>query len=88
MKFASFEDAVAATGIGKFHYLLFLSIIPVSWATNIDTANISLILTPAECDLELTMTHKSILNVVVYAGLQKVCKRNFINQKITKNIFN
>ncbi|XP_015181733.1 PREDICTED: synaptic vesicle glycoprotein 2B-like [Polistes dominula] len=66
---ADFESAVNATGYGKFHVLLYLAIIPVSWASSFDTGNISVILPAAECDLQLSLIHKGILNAVVYIGM-------------------
>lgn len=85
LKGVNFEEAISETGIGKFHWLLFLSLIPVSWATNIDTANISMILTPAECDLKLTLLHKGILNAGIYAG--KNCKQFSIKIAPNKKTF-
>ncbi|KAL2739332.1 synaptic vesicle glycoprotein 2B-like [Vespula maculifrons] len=66
---ADFETAVSATGYGKFHILLYLALIPASWASSFDTGNISLILPAAECDLQLKLIHKGILNAVVYIGM-------------------
>ncbi|KAI4482508.1 hypothetical protein M0802_013644 [Mischocyttarus mexicanus] len=66
---ADFETAVAATGYGKFHILLYLAIVPVSWASSFDTGNTSVILPAAECDLQLTLIHKGILNAVIYIGM-------------------
>lgn len=68
-KQADFDTAIAATGQGKFHILLYLAIIPVSWASSVDTANISMILPAAECDLQLTLFHKGILNAAIYIGM-------------------
>ena len=72
-KEANFEEAVAATGYGKFHYLLYLVIIPASWASGFDTSTTSMIAPSAECDLNLTLFQKGILNAIVYAGKNKLC---------------
>ncbi|KAK2580653.1 hypothetical protein KPH14_007759 [Odynerus spinipes] len=68
-KQADFDTAIAATGYGKFHILLYMALVPVSWASTIDTANMSVIFPAAECDLGLTMFHKGILNAAVYFGM-------------------
>jgi len=68
MKTADFETAIAAAGIGKFQYLLILVIIPASWASSIDTSNMSMILPSAECDLELSLFDKGLLNAGIYIG--------------------
>ncbi|KAL6427218.1 hypothetical protein ACFW04_008670 [Cataglyphis niger] len=55
--------------MGKFQYLLILGIIPVSWGSSIDTANMSMILPSAECDLGLSLFNKGLLNAIVYVGM-------------------
>ncbi|XP_011692708.1 PREDICTED: synaptic vesicle glycoprotein 2B-like [Wasmannia auropunctata] len=68
-KIADFETAITVAGTGKFQYLLILAIIPVSWASSIDTANMSMILAPAECDLGLSLFDKGLLNAGIYVGM-------------------
>ncbi|XP_031776975.1 synaptic vesicle glycoprotein 2B isoform X1 [Nasonia vitripennis] len=68
-KAADFEEAVAATGYGKFHYLLYLAIIPASWSSSFDTSTTSMIIPSTECDLNLTLFQKGVLNAIVYAGM-------------------
>ncbi|XP_066603003.1 synaptic vesicle glycoprotein 2B-like [Prorops nasuta] len=68
-KAADFETAIEATGNGKFHYLLFLFIIPASWAPSFDTSNMSMVIPSAECDLQLTLLHKGALNAAIYVGM-------------------
>lgn len=65
---ADFETAVTATGYGKFNYLLLLGIFLPTWASIFDVSNISMILPSAECDLDLSLFHKGVLNASVYAG--------------------
>lgn len=67
-KIADFEKAITAAGTGKFQYLLILAIIPASWATSIDTGNVSMILPSAECDLGLSLFDKGLLNAITYIG--------------------
>ncbi|CAK9800163.1 Synaptic vesicle glycoprotein 2A [Anthophora plagiata] len=66
---ADFETAILAAGSGKFQYLLLLAIIPVSWATSIDTSNVAIILPSAECDLQMTFLQKGVLNAITYVGM-------------------
>ncbi|XP_031832422.1 synaptic vesicle glycoprotein 2C [Nomia melanderi] len=68
-KLANFETAIAASGYGKFQYLLLLTIIPVTWSTSIDTSNVSIILPSAECDLQMTLLQKGLLNAVTFVGM-------------------
>lgn len=68
-KSADFEAAIAAAGYGKFQYLLLLAIIPVSWATSIDSSSVAMILPSAECDLQMTFVQKGVLNAIIYVGL-------------------
>ncbi|KZC10868.1 Synaptic vesicle glycoprotein 2C [Dufourea novaeangliae] len=66
---ADFETAIAAAGYGKFQYLLLVAIIPVTWATSIDTSNVAIILPSAECDLEITFFQKGLLNAITFGGM-------------------
>ncbi|XP_014213596.1 synaptic vesicle glycoprotein 2B [Copidosoma floridanum] len=68
-KEADFEAAVSATGYGKFHYLLYLAVIPATWASGFDTSTTSMIIPSAECDFHLTLFQKGVLNAAVYAGM-------------------
>lgn len=67
-KIADFDTAITVAGTGKFQYLLILAVIPASWASSIDTANISMILASAECDLGLSLFDKGLLNATIYVG--------------------
>ncbi|XP_012543135.1 synaptic vesicle glycoprotein 2B isoform X1 [Monomorium pharaonis] len=68
-KTADFETAINLAGTGKFQYLLILAIIPASWASSIDTGNMSMILASAECDLKLSLFDKGLLNAMIYVGM-------------------
>lgn len=76
-KIADFETAISAAGTGKFQYFLILAIIPASWASSVDTANMSMILASAESDLGLSLFNKGLLNAIVYVG-KFVGKRTII----------
>ncbi|XP_034172491.2 putative transporter SVOPL [Osmia lignaria lignaria] len=66
---ADFETAIATAGYGKFQYLLLLAIIPVSWSNSIDTASVAIILPSAECDLQMTLFQKGVLNAIIFVGM-------------------
>ncbi|EFN72216.1 Synaptic vesicle glycoprotein 2A [Camponotus floridanus] len=68
-KMADFETAISAAGIGKFQYLLIIGIIPISWGSSIDTANMSMILPSVGCDLRLSLFDKGLLNAIIYVGM-------------------
>jgi hypothetical protein len=72
---ADFEHAIEATGYGKFHYLLLLTAMPCCFASVFETTSMSLILPSAECDLNLSLVDKGMLNAITYAG--KIINRVF-----------
>ncbi|XP_011203932.1 synaptic vesicle glycoprotein 2B isoform X2 [Bactrocera dorsalis] len=64
-----FESALEACGFGKFNYcLLIVSMLAVA-ATVFETSNISYILPTAECDLQIGLLSKGVLNAITYAGM-------------------
>ncbi|XP_014097018.3 synaptic vesicle glycoprotein 2B isoform X1 [Bactrocera oleae] len=64
-----FESALEACGFGKFNYsLLFVSMLAIA-ATVFETSNISYILPTAECDLQIGLLTKGVLNAITYAGM-------------------
>ncbi|CAG9858657.1 unnamed protein product [Phyllotreta striolata] len=65
---ANFEEAITATGYGKFNILLLLFMIPSSFTQASEQMAISYILPIADCDLHLTLEQKSLLNAVSFAG--------------------
>ncbi|XP_014229276.1 synaptic vesicle glycoprotein 2B-like isoform X1 [Trichogramma pretiosum] len=64
-----FERAIELTGNGKFNHLLLLAMLPVCWANVYASTSMSYILPSAECDLELTMVDKGLLNSMSFAGM-------------------
>ncbi|XP_019617403.1 PREDICTED: synaptic vesicle glycoprotein 2C-like [Branchiostoma belcheri] len=66
---ATYEEAIAATGYGRFQYwLLFVC----GWANASDAIEIlcvSFLLPSATCDLKLTTTDKGWLSGVIFAGM-------------------
>ncbi|CAH1113625.1 unnamed protein product [Psylliodes chrysocephalus] len=66
---ASFEEAIVATGFGKYNYILLFCIIFPSITQMTETVSISYVLPVAECDLDLSLEDKGILNAVTFAGM-------------------
>ncbi|XP_055584683.1 synaptic vesicle glycoprotein 2C-like [Uranotaenia lowii] len=66
---ADFETAIAATGYGRFNYLLLLIALPCCTTTVFETTTMSYVLPSAECDLELSLVDKGTLNAVTYVGM-------------------
>ncbi|CAO1425766.1 unnamed protein product [Diamesa serratosioi] len=64
-----FETAIAATGYGKFNYIMLLIAIPCCFGSVFETTTMSLILPSAECDLNLSLIDKGILNAITYCGM-------------------
>lgn len=65
---ADFERAIKATGYGKFNYLLLLAVLPASFSSIFSSSTMSYVLPSAECDLQLTMFDKGLLNSMAFAG--------------------
>lgn len=66
---ADFEKAITAAGFGRFNILLLLVACPAAMASVVETAVISYILPSAECDLNLNLLDKGILNAITYGGM-------------------
>ncbi|KAL0125810.1 hypothetical protein PUN28_004699 [Cardiocondyla obscurior] len=66
---ASFEKAIIATGYGKFNYLLLLAMLPACFSSIFSSSVMSYVLPSAECDLQLTMFDKGLLNSMAFAGM-------------------
>ncbi|XP_043489592.1 synaptic vesicle glycoprotein 2B-like [Polistes fuscatus] len=66
---ADFERAICLSGYGKFNYLLLLAVLPASFASIFSSSSTAYVLPSAECDLELTMIDKGLLNSMSFAGM-------------------
>ncbi|CAD1469208.1 unnamed protein product, partial [Heterotrigona itama] len=53
---------------GKFNYLLLLAVLPASFSSIFSSSAMSYVLPSAECDLNLTMFDKGLLNSMTFAG--------------------
>ncbi|KAI8125492.1 hypothetical protein FF38_02310 [Lucilia cuprina] len=66
---ADFEKAISTAGFGRFNIFLLLVACPAAMASVVETAVISYILPSAECDLNLNLLDKGILNAITYCGM-------------------
>ncbi|XP_058457138.1 synaptic vesicle glycoprotein 2B-like [Malaya genurostris] len=66
---ADFETAIGATGYGRFNVLLLLVAMPCCIGTVFETTTMSYVLPSAECDLNLSLVDKGLMNAVCYAGM-------------------
>ncbi|CAH1176296.1 unnamed protein product [Phaedon cochleariae] len=66
---ATFEDAIKATGFGKFNVILTLAMIFPSMAEIFEVVSLSYVLPIAHCDLNLTLNDKGMLNAMSFAGM-------------------
>jgi VNT family MFS transporter (synaptic vesicle glycoprotein 2) len=76
---ADFETAVSATGFGKYNILLLLIVIPSGWATSIESSTMSFVFPTAQCDLDLSLDDKGLLNAITYLGIQYYCNIIYCN---------
>ncbi|XP_045483775.1 synaptic vesicle 2-related protein-like isoform X2 [Harmonia axyridis] len=65
---ADFETAITATNFGKFNWVLLCLALPVSWGNLFETTTMSYVFPAAQCDLNLTLEDKGMLNAAVYFG--------------------
>ncbi|XP_018562439.1 synaptic vesicle glycoprotein 2B-like [Anoplophora glabripennis] len=66
---ADFETAISATGFGKFNIILILVILPTVFAQVFESTSMSFVLPIAQCDLNLRLQDKGILNAITFAGM-------------------
>ncbi|XP_060524588.1 synaptic vesicle glycoprotein 2B-like [Cylas formicarius] len=66
---ATFEEAISATRFGKFNWLLAFVCVPASFCIVFDTTSMSYTSVAAQCDLDLDLNDKGLLNAVTYAGM-------------------
>ncbi|KAH8246065.1 hypothetical protein KR026_004157 [Drosophila bipectinata] len=66
---ADFESAIDSAGFGMFNILLLICAVPAAMGTVYETSTMSFILPSAECDLQLSLLDKGVLNAITYAGM-------------------
>jgi hypothetical protein len=71
-----YSHASPLPGNGKFNYLVLLTLLPVCWANFYASTSISYVLPSAECELQLSMLDKGLLNSMSFAGKRHVLTRH------------
>ncbi|KAF5299450.1 hypothetical protein FQR65_LT01030 [Abscondita terminalis] len=66
---ADFEEAITAAKYGKFNVLVLLTMIPTCLSTAFSTTTMSYIFPVAQCDLDLSLDNKGMLNSITYLGM-------------------
>ncbi|XP_061392160.1 putative metabolite transport protein YyaJ [Musca vetustissima] len=66
---ADYETAIQVCGFGRFNIILLLAAIPAIMGSVFETAVVSFIVPSAECDLNLDLVDKGILNGITYGGM-------------------
>ncbi|XP_056644681.1 synaptic vesicle glycoprotein 2B-like [Diorhabda sublineata] len=65
----TFEEAITATGFGKYNYILLLVILFPCTVIMTETVGVNYIVPMAECDLNLSLEDKGILNGAIFIGM-------------------
>ncbi|KAK9879262.1 hypothetical protein WA026_004112 [Henosepilachna vigintioctopunctata] len=65
----TFEEAIAATKFGKFNLILIFVSIPAGWASVAESTTMSYVFPAAQCDLDLSLEDKGLLNASIYVGM-------------------
>lgn len=65
---SNFEDAITATGFGKFNILLMGIVIPCSFVQVVEQLSVAYVGPIAQCDLNLSLQDKGVLNSAGYIG--------------------
>ncbi|RZC39043.1 Sugar tr and/or MFS 1 domain containing protein, partial [Asbolus verrucosus] len=66
---ADFETAISATGFGKYNLFLILIAVPAGWSSIFETTTMSYVFPAAQCDLDLSLDDKGLLNAITYLGM-------------------
>ncbi|KAK9879259.1 hypothetical protein WA026_004109 [Henosepilachna vigintioctopunctata] len=66
---ATFEEAITATKFGTFNIILMLIVIPAGWSSVFENTTMSYVFPSAECDLDLSLEDKGMLNAIAYIGM-------------------
>lgn len=68
---AKFEEAIAATGFGKYNYFLLMAVAVPCINQLLCTVELSYVTPVAQCDLNLTLEDRGALNAITFAGKYK-----------------
>lgn len=64
-----FEDAITKCGFGKFNFIFMTLAGGLMGAAFLELTSVNLVLPFAQCDLNLTTSHKGILSAIGYVGV-------------------
>ncbi|XP_063912390.1 synaptic vesicle glycoprotein 2B-like isoform X2 [Zophobas morio] len=70
---ADFETAIAQTKFGTFNLILLLVAIPSVFASQFETASLSYAFPAAQCDLNLSLEDRGLVNAIIYTGMISSC---------------
>ncbi|XP_026727106.1 synaptic vesicle glycoprotein 2A-like [Trichoplusia ni] len=66
---SDFEEAIAATGYGRFNIALMFCTLPAFWSAVSVTSSISYIFTRAQCDMGLSLLDMGTITAMTYGGM-------------------
>ncbi|GBP15310.1 Synaptic vesicle glycoprotein 2B [Eumeta japonica] len=66
------EDAMCLCKFGRFHWRVLAAALAACFANNIVTANTSYLLPAAECDFDMSINQKGLLNAAPFVGMLSV----------------
>ncbi|VEN47199.1 unnamed protein product [Callosobruchus maculatus] len=69
LQIATFEDAIAATGFGKYNFLLMVVLFFPTISQTFETGNLSYVLPIAQCDLDLSLEDIGVIMSMTYVGM-------------------
>lgn len=67
--YVELEEAIKRTGFGRFNYTLIVLAGSLLTCAFIEVTSVNLVMTVAQCDLELTTSDKGILGAIGYVGI-------------------
>lgn len=65
---ADYETAVSAAGFGKYNLMLLVITLPSAMSSIFASTAMSFIMLEAQCDLNLSLEDKGLLNAITYMG--------------------
>ncbi|GLV32007.1 uncharacterized protein CBL_07766 [Carabus blaptoides fortunei] len=66
---ADYEAAMSAAGFGKYNLMLLIVTLPSAVSSIFATTAMSFIMLEAQCDLDLSLEDKGLLNAITYMGM-------------------
>nr|CAI5835076.1 unnamed protein product [Callosobruchus analis] len=69
LQIATFEDAIAATGLGRYNFLLMVVSFFPTVSQTFESSSLSYVLPMAQCDLDLTLEDFGVIMSMTYVGM-------------------